>query len=342
MHFVAGNAGKFAPAETGRRLQTIELSSGHPDHAIAPKPIGEKLRLGLADEFFLVAVIARVRLDDEALAKVAMSGPKDRALTIKIDLVGHVIEGPDAVALRAIQTRGCGREARGVGYSRVASRGQMRDETAKRIAIPSNVLASLAMARFARDAELRDAGVPCVAGDESRLPLRHMAIHTCTVPGAYGVIFLRVGRHQERLRHWRPHFFRDDVGERELLKRPAVARLDPENLQIVRACEKNDFARRIIFVTRGARAHDNFLALPFQFVIASIERELNRMIDAENCRRCRDLRHRPVKRSMPARVIIQMTRATGIRSHIISNARLNRPILRRLYSALEVAIGTKR
>ncbi len=247
MHFVAGNAGKFAPAETGRRLQTIELSSGHPDHAVAPKPIGKKLGLALADEFFLVAVIARVRLDDEALAKVDLSGPKDRALTIKIDLVGHVIEGPNAVALRAIQTRGCGGEAHWVGYSRVASRGQMPVETPERTAIPSNMLASFAVARFAGDPELRDARIPFVAGNEPRLPMRHVAIHAGAVPCAYRIVFLCVGRDQKRLRHWRPHFFRNDVGKWKLFQRAVFASFEPENLQIVRAGEQNDLLRRPVF-----------------------------------------------------------------------------------------------
>ena len=41
----------------------------------------------LADEVLLFFVIARGRLDDEPLAKIDMSGPKDRSLPVKIDFV---------------------------------------------------------------------------------------------------------------------------------------------------------------------------------------------------------------------------------------------------------------
>src|ERR1043166_2642110 len=342
MHFVAGDTGELAASETGRRLQTVELAPGHANHAVAPKTIVEKVRLGSADEILLFLVVALVRLDNEALAKVDMSGPKDRALTIKIDLVGHVIEGPDAVALRAIQTRGCGGEARGVGYSRVASRGQMCRETAKRIAISSNVLASFTMARFTGDPELRDAGVPFVAGNEPGLPLRDVTIHAGAIPGAYRIVFLRVGRHQKRLRHRRPNFFRNDVGKGKLFQRAVFASFEPENLQIVRAGKQYDFARRPIFAAHRTSAHENLLPVALQLVIALVQRKLGHVFDTEDVRGSCHLRHRSMIGSMPTRVVIKMTRAASVRSLVISNARLNRPILWRMHFATEMMIGTKR
>ena len=66
----------------------------------------------------------------------------------------------------------------------------MKFEAADWIAIAFDVLASLAVTGFARDAELSDLRIPFVAFDKTRLPLRDMAIHTGTVPCTERIIFL--------------------------------------------------------------------------------------------------------------------------------------------------------
>jgi hypothetical protein len=99
MHFVAGDAREFSAAKTGRRLHPIELSAGHANHSIAPESFDEKIRLGAADEILLFAVIRRVWLHDETLSEIVSARAETGAVPIKIDLVRHVVEGPDAVAL---------------------------------------------------------------------------------------------------------------------------------------------------------------------------------------------------------------------------------------------------
>ena len=103
MHFVAGDAGEFSAAKTGRRLHAVELSSRHPNHAVAPESTAKKIRLGAADEIFLFVMIRRVWLNDETLSKIVSAGTETGAMPIEIDLVRHVIEGPDAVTLAAIE-----------------------------------------------------------------------------------------------------------------------------------------------------------------------------------------------------------------------------------------------
>ena len=56
------------------------------------------------NKVFLLLMIRRVRLNNEPLNEIVMPGMKPRTVTIEIDLVGHVIEGPDTVALTAIET----------------------------------------------------------------------------------------------------------------------------------------------------------------------------------------------------------------------------------------------
>ncbi len=101
MHFVAGDAREFSAAETGRRLHPVELSAGHANHTIAPESIAEKIRLGAADEILLFAVIRRVWLHDETLSEIVSARAETGAVPIEIDLVRHVVEGPDAVTLTA-------------------------------------------------------------------------------------------------------------------------------------------------------------------------------------------------------------------------------------------------
>ena len=101
MHFMAGDAGEFSSAKTGRRLHAIKLSSRHANHAVAPEAIPKKIGFGPADEILLFAMIRRVWLNDETLAEIVRSRAKTGAMPIEIDLVLHVIEGPDAVTLAA-------------------------------------------------------------------------------------------------------------------------------------------------------------------------------------------------------------------------------------------------
>src|SRR5436305_14459128 len=101
MHFVAGDAGEFSSAKTGRRLHTVELSSRHQNHAVAPESIPKKIRFGPADEILLFAMIRRVWLNNETLGEIVSAGTETGPMPIKIDLVRHIIEGPDAVTLTA-------------------------------------------------------------------------------------------------------------------------------------------------------------------------------------------------------------------------------------------------
>ncbi len=106
----------------------------------------------------------------------------------------------------------------------------MNLETPEGIAIERDVFGAFTVARFASNPELRDPRVPPVAFNKTRLALRHMAVHARTVPCPDRIIFLQVRRHQECLTDWRPHFFGDDVSERKLLERAALARLEPRDL----------------------------------------------------------------------------------------------------------------
>ena len=100
---MTGDAREFSATETGGRLNTIEFPSGHPNHAVAPESITEKVRLRLADEILLFAVIRRIWLNHETLGKVVSTRTEAAAVVIEIDLVRHVVECPYAVALAAIE-----------------------------------------------------------------------------------------------------------------------------------------------------------------------------------------------------------------------------------------------
>src|ERR1043166_1342482 len=101
MHFVARDAGEVAAAKTGRRLHPVKLASSHANHAVAPESIPEKIGLGAVDEFFLFGMVRRVWLSDKALGEIVRAGTKSGAASIKIELVAHAIESPDAVTLAA-------------------------------------------------------------------------------------------------------------------------------------------------------------------------------------------------------------------------------------------------
>ncbi len=154
MHFVTGDAGEIAAAKTGRRLHGVELSSGHANHPIAPESIVEKIRLGAPNEIFLFSMIRRVWLNHEALSEIVGAGTKSSAVPIEIDLVRHVVKGPDAVTLTAGQPGLRTFQARGIGHCRIGLRSEMNFKTANRITVVLNVFPPLAMAGFARDPEL--------------------------------------------------------------------------------------------------------------------------------------------------------------------------------------------
>src|SRR5437870_1026825 len=154
MQFVAGNAGEFSATKTGRRLHAIKLSSRHPNHAVAPKSTPKKIRLSPADEILLFGMIRRLWLNDETLREIVRPRTKGTGMTIEINLIRHVVECPDAVALAAIECRiGC-LQARRISNCRIRLGGEMEFEAADWIAVVFDVLAPLAVAGFARDAEL--------------------------------------------------------------------------------------------------------------------------------------------------------------------------------------------
>ena len=82
-------------------MHPIELSAGHANHTIVPESICEKIRFGTADEILLFAVIRRVWLHDETLSEIVSARTETGAVPIEIDLVRHVVEGPDTVTLTA-------------------------------------------------------------------------------------------------------------------------------------------------------------------------------------------------------------------------------------------------
>ena len=98
---MARYAGKFAATKTGRRLQAVELAASDPDHAVAPKTVAEIIGLGLPNKLLLFAMIGGLGLDYEPLIEIGIAGPEFSAVTIKINLVRHILKRPYAVALTA-------------------------------------------------------------------------------------------------------------------------------------------------------------------------------------------------------------------------------------------------
>jgi hypothetical protein len=259
VHLVTRYAGKLPTPKTRRRLHAVELATRDADHSVAPKTIREKIRLGFSYKILLFSVIWRTRLNHEALAEIFMARAKIRALPVKIDFVRHVIEGPDAVALSAIQVGDRSRKASRICYRRVRFGCQMNFESPKGISVDRDVIASLAMTCFAGDPEFRDARIPLVSRDEARLAFRNMAVHTRPVPSADRIIFLQIGRHEKSLAYRRPHFFGDDISEGKLLERAAFAGFDPRDLQIVRTSEKNNLLWRSVIATKGTHSDEEFI-----------------------------------------------------------------------------------
>ena len=199
------------------------------------------------------------------------------------------------------------------------------------------MLAPLAMAGFARNPELGHLRIPFVARDKSGLPLRNVAIHARAVPRACGIIFLALRRNQKCLVYWRPHFLSDDVTEGKLLQGPAVAGLQPKDLQIVRTGYKYDLLRFTIAAAFGSRTQKKLVAATLCFVFAAVVCKLEPVhVRRQTLWRCH-LRHGTMKRRVPARVISGMTRAACIRSHITGDLRLDGTILRRYSFAPVIA-----
>ena len=101
MHLVAGDAGEFAAAKTRRVLHTVEFASCYSNHSVTPESVAEKIRLGPANKIFLVTVIRRTWLYDETLSQIVLGWAEAGAVPIEIDLIRHVVKGPNAVALPA-------------------------------------------------------------------------------------------------------------------------------------------------------------------------------------------------------------------------------------------------
>ena len=157
VHLVTGDAGKISATKTRRRLQPIELTSRDANHTVTPKAVGEKIWLCYTYEIFLFAVVGRVWLHDEALAKIIVTRAKVRPLSIEIDFVRHVVEGPDAVALAAIESGNRASQARRIRYASIRFSCQMNFESPDGISIKCDVLISLTVASLTRNPKFRDA-----------------------------------------------------------------------------------------------------------------------------------------------------------------------------------------
>src|SRR5438874_4662245 len=184
MHFVTRNAGEFAPAKTGGGLHAVEFAAGHANHSIAPKAVAEKIGFGAVNKILLLAVIRRVWLNHESLFEVARARPRSGAMLVEVDLVGSVVEGPDAVTLAAVEPGIRPVEARRIDHSRIGFSREMNFETTDRIAVALDVFAAFAVAGFARDPKFRDLRIPLVALHETRLALGDVAIHAGPIPRA--------------------------------------------------------------------------------------------------------------------------------------------------------------
>src|SRR5438445_2211184 len=102
-----------------------------------------------------------------------------------------------------------------------------------------------------------------------------MAIHAGAIPCTRGIIFPHIRRKQEGLVHWRPHFLSDDVAEWKLLQGPALAGLQPKDLQIVRTGHEHDLLRFAITATAFWSCADKKLfAATLGFVFAPVESKL--------------------------------------------------------------------
>ena len=163
-----------------------------------------------------------------------------------------------------------------------------------------------------------------------------MAIHARAVPYPYKVIFFHTRRHQERFVHWRPYFFSNYVGEGKLLQGAAFARLQPQDLQIVRTGHEYDLLRFAVTAAFWSRADKELIAAPLSFVLTAVECKFELVYVVRQTVRGRHLCHRAMKRRVPARIIPGMTRAAGVRAHITGDLRFDGTIVRRLRCAVKI------
>src|SRR5213592_1898986 len=101
-----------------------------------------------------------------------------------------------------------------------------------------------------------------------------MAIHARAIPRTDRIIFLHIRRKQKRRVHWRPHFLSDDVAEGKLLQGPALTRVQPKNLQIVRAGHEDDLLRFAMALSSSPCTDKKLVATTLCFVFAAVERKL--------------------------------------------------------------------
>ena len=190
MHFVTGDAREFAAAKTGGSLRAVKFAAGDSNHSIAPETVLKKIRFGFANEIFLLGMIGGVRLHDELLCEVIFARTKSAAMSVEIDLVCHVVESPDAVALATRERRFGALQFRRIRHARIGFIREMNLKAANGIAIESDMFAAFAVTCFASDAEFRHLRIPFVALDETRFSVGNMTIHARTVPRADGINFL--------------------------------------------------------------------------------------------------------------------------------------------------------
>src|SRR5207247_5858245 len=107
----------------------------------------------------------------------------------------------------------------------------------------------------------------------------------------------------------------------KLLQGAALASLQPRDLQRMRTGHKYDLLRFAIAAAAfRSRADKELVAAPLRLVFAAIERKLQFVHLGRQTRGRRHLRHRAMKRRVPARIITRMTCAAGIRTHITSDS----------------------
>src|SRR5262245_51165252 len=180
----------------------------------------------------------------------------------------------------------------------------MNFPTPQGISICRNMIAALAVTGLTGDAKLGHLRIPSVAFDKGRDALRDVTVHARAVPSPDRIGLFRFWRHEKSLSYRRPHFFANDVGERKLLERSALGGLGPQNLEVMRASQEHDLSRRSV-ISRAGRAinGEDLVALTLQLVFPTGEAQLDVIPFGEQCGGGRNLRHGPVKRSVPAGVI---------------------------------------
>ena len=207
----------------------------------------------------------------------------------------------------------------------------MLGEAAQRIAVGRDVLPASAVTRLARDAELTRLGVVAAFGGRTGASIRGVAGNAAVVPVALIVQLLRTGGGQKRLLHRCPFFFGDDVGERKLIQRAAVAGLSPVDLKVMRTREQHDRlggTEGAVGRPGGFAAHDNLVALDGGPVIATGVGQCESVHGRREIPRPRLLRHAAVKRRVPARVVARVARTAGFRCDVIRRGFLDGTVSR--------------